>query len=383
MTDSVSANFGDPITYWLLRFILFFSLLLTGAIISYGKNSKKNYWRICLPVMILYTFVEGLRYMRSWDYPHYMYDLTVDLYSKYSEPIYILWANGFRELGLHFVFGFLFYSAILVFSFFLLLKDFHKAAIWACPLFLVIPNQSTNLIRMFFAMAFFLIGIHYMINGKKKAYVNFAVSCMIHFSVIPVIIFVIILNWKRVGILSNHVFLILIVFFLVALFWDISRLDNLALYLSLMDSTNFEQADVYLNDAENWFGSGGSIQEKYGYKEAGLLMKTLNTCVPAYIILYGYNAYKRCPKLKVLLGSVVFGFFIQKLGGGIELISRYYHWMTCLIPILIGVIWNVVKMKKLERILFLFVIIFYYYIANFAYFLFKQSPTGYGFIWDK
>lgn len=347
-------------------------------------KSLKSYWKASIPVMILYTFVEGLRYMRSWDYPHYMYDLTIGLYSQYSEPIYILWADGFRELGIHFSFGFLFYSAILVFSFFLLLKDFYKAAFWACPLFLVIPNQSTNLIRMFFAMAFLLIAIHYLINKKNKAYIFFAVSSMIHFSVIPVVFIVVLLNWGKMGLLSNYVFVILVIYFAFFFFWDITKFDDFIPLLAMIDSSNFEQANAYLNNADDWIGSGGDISEKYGFKKAGLMMSTLNVCVPAYIIYYGYKAYRRYPQLKIILGCSVFAFFVQIIGGGIELFSRYYHWMSCLIPILIGIIWYIVPMKPIERILFVCIICFYYYVANFIYFLFVPSAmmTGYGFVWD-
>lgn len=383
MTASVNPYFGDPVVFWSLRLLLFISLLITGYIISYGKNSLRKYWQISLPVMVLYTFIEGLRYMRGWDYPHYMYDLTTGLYADYSEPVYLLWVNTFRAYQIPFIYGFLFYSAILVFGFFLLLKNFHKAAFWACPLFLVIPNQSTNLIRMFFAMAFLLIGIHFLLNKKKKSIIYFSLSCMIHFSVIPVVLLVLLFAWSRIELLLNNVYVVLAAFIAIALFWDISRFDELVFILNRMDSTGFKQGDIYLNNAEMWFGSEGSIQVKYGFKNAGLLMSTLNICVPAYIIFYGYKAYKSCSKMKIIFNCSVFGFFVQQLAGGIELFSRYYHWVTCLIPILIGIIWIVVPMKRLEKIAFAFIIFFYYYIANFLYYIFVPLSTGYGFIWDR
>ena len=381
----VNPNFGDPTIYWFLRLILFSSLFVTGYYVTYLMKDIKKYWFAVTPVMVLYTLIEGLRYLRGWDYPHYMYDLTKGLWSSYSEPIYIMWANAFRQLEIHFVYGFLFYSAILAFGFFLLLRDFHKAAFWACPLFLIIPDQSTNLIRMFFAMAFLLIGIHYLINKEKKAYVFFAISSMIHFSVIPVVFFAIFLNWARVGYLSNYVYVVLAVYLAFAFFWDVSSLDNIIPLLAMIDSSDFEQGNAYLSNAEIWFGTAGNISEKYGFKSAGLIMTTLNICVPAYIIYYGNKAFRIYPRLKVLLGCSVIAFFVQILGGGIELFSRYYHWMTCLIPILIGMIWYIVPMKSVERMLFIFLICFYYYIAKFIYYLFVPGAvmTGYGFIWDK
>lgn len=382
MIHSVSPNLGNPVTYWFLRLLLFLSLFVTGYVISYGRNSLKKYWLISLPVMTLYTLVQGLRYMRDWDYPHYVYDLTQGLYSEYSEPIYIFWANTFRILHIPFVWAFLFYSLILVFGFFLLLKNFHKAAVWACPLFLVIPQECTNLIRMFFAMAFLLIAIHYLINQRKKAYLFLLVSCMIHFSVIPFVLIVLILNWKKVGLLSNHFLIVLIAYFLIVCYWDITIFDDLTMALSLMESTGFAQGDAYLENADAWLGTGGSISAKYGFKTAGILMTTLNVCVPAYIMYYGNKAYKIEPKLKIIFGCTIFAFFINQLGGDIELYQRYYHWATCLIPILIGAIWYFVKMKFIERAIFVFLMCLYYYGANFLNYLYQPSAVGYGFIWD-
>ena len=158
---------GDPIVYWILRFITFFSLLYSGYCISFklNNNDSREYWRYSLPALIIYSLNYGLRWNRSYDYYHYYLDLTSDnLWTDYDEPLYLLWIDFFKFTELPYWVAFIFYSAILMYSFMLLLKKFPKAAVWALPLFFILPRNVDNFVRQYFATAFVFIGLYYLLG---------------------------------------------------------------------------------------------------------------------------------------------------------------------------------------------------------------------------
>ena len=167
---------GDPLVYWILRFITFFALLYSGYKISFklDENNSKQYWRCSLPALIIYSLNYGLRWNRSYDYYHYYFDLTSDnLWTDYDEPLYLLWIDFFKFTGLPYWVAFVFYSAILMYSFMLLLKKYPKAAVWALPLFFILPSNVDNFVRQYFATAFVFIGLYYLLEDKyKRSFLN-------------------------------------------------------------------------------------------------------------------------------------------------------------------------------------------------------------------
>ena len=381
----IDPTLGDPIIYWILRLILFTALAITGYRISYKLEDQNNYWRYTSPVIVVYSLVEGLRYMRSWDYPHYMQDLTGELFSDYKEVLYILWTDLFKFTGLPFWVGFVFYSAILIISFCCLVKLYPKSAVWAFPLFLIIPSQSTNLVRMYLAMAFVLFGIYYIQTGRKKIGLgNMLASVGIHFSVLPIIFILLFLLFRESKLNKRIGFILISSYIALFILWDASFFDIIAQWVSSIDISEYSQGQVYFDNAENWFGTAGDITSKYsGFSKAGFIMSTLNMIVPLYIIYYSFRAYMVKPQLKVLFWCTVVAFMIKLIANDMEIYMRFYYWMTCLIPIMIGEAWSTVVMRAWEKIIFVFVVGFYYYVAYFLYFMFVPSMTGYGFIWDK
>ena len=73
---------GDPILYWILRFIVLLSFFLSGYLISYKDKNGRNYWKYSSICIIFYSLIEGLRWNRGVDYPHYYQDLTGKLGSS-------------------------------------------------------------------------------------------------------------------------------------------------------------------------------------------------------------------------------------------------------------------------------------------------------------
>ena len=147
---------GDPILFWVLRLVVLLSFFLSGYLVSYKDKEGKFYWKYSSICIIIYSLVEGLRWNRGRDYPHYYQDLTGSLFTDYDEIAYLTWIEFFKFTGFPFWVGFIFYSFLFVYGFCFLIKRFRAQAIWALPLFFIVTvSASENLIRQFLAMSMF------------------------------------------------------------------------------------------------------------------------------------------------------------------------------------------------------------------------------------
>ena len=158
---------GDPILYWILRFIVLLSFFLSGYLISYKDKNGRNYWKYSSICIIFYSLIEGLRWNRGVDYPHYYQDLTGKLFTDYDEIVYWGWIQFFKFTGLPYWVGFIFYSFVFVYGFCFLIKKFKNQAIWALPLFFIVTiSSSENLIRQFLAMSMFEFALYFFLEKK-------------------------------------------------------------------------------------------------------------------------------------------------------------------------------------------------------------------------
>lgn len=62
--------FGDPFVYWGLKIFLAIILVVCGYVISFKVKSKNEFWKVSIIPIIAYSLEMGLRWNRSWDYPH-------------------------------------------------------------------------------------------------------------------------------------------------------------------------------------------------------------------------------------------------------------------------------------------------------------------------
>ena len=68
-------------TFWGLRLLLLAVLMFCGWGIAYKNNNNNYFWYYAIPIIILYTLIQGLRFDRGVDYPHYAQELQYDLYA--------------------------------------------------------------------------------------------------------------------------------------------------------------------------------------------------------------------------------------------------------------------------------------------------------------
>lgn len=177
---------GDPTIFWILRLVVFLTLLYSGYLITYKNDDEKSYWKYSSIGIIVYSLVEGLRWNRGIDYPHYYQDITGKLFTDYSETVYVWWTELFKFTGLPFWVAFIFYSFLFIHGFYFLLKKFKKQAVWALPLFFIITvGSSENLIRQFLAVSMFEYALYFFLEKKYGKSAIFALlTVQIHNSVI-------------------------------------------------------------------------------------------------------------------------------------------------------------------------------------------------------
>lgn len=138
---------------------LFLNILLLGvfAYNGYRVSSEGNFWKHAFWCIIIFSFVQGTRYMRGNDYLGYAH--TFEIADKAKTNLTFAYINQFLAL-----LGFSKYSCFLAYAFVFslcgmsFLKNFEKYAQWTFPLFILgfMMNQE-YMIRQMFSYSFFFL----------------------------------------------------------------------------------------------------------------------------------------------------------------------------------------------------------------------------------
>lgn len=380
--------FGDPVVYWILRFATFFTLLFCGYRISYKMEvfDNKKYWIYCIPALIVYSLNYGLRWNRSYDYFHYYSDLTKDtLWADYDEPLYLLWLDFFKFTGLPYWVAFIFYSAILMYGYMLILKKYPKSAVWALPLFFILPSNVDNFVRQYFATAFLFLGLYFTLENKnKRSLLYYLCAVMVHFSSLFAIVLIYLFRHFHLHKIIKSPWILIVPYLLLYFFWDFSYLESITTHLQFLNFGEMRMQS-YVENADMWFTDEGDINAKLG--EAGVgsfsaFSDFVYRVLSCFVIYYGYNLLKNNNRLSIVYWSTIVALFISAIGGSIEIYSRFVCWSILYEPILIGLILqsNAVPMKTKKILATL--IIFYFYGIRFVWGITKPSVLGYAFVWD-
>lgn len=379
------------ITYWIIRIILLAILIYSGYNIAYKDEEGSKFWKYATPSWIAYSLIQGLRYMRGQDYYHYMGDLQGNLfeYADYSKnPLYLVWLDLFQATGLHFAFGFVFYSAILFFAFLLVVREFPKAALWALPLFLIDLPETENLIRQYFALSFFIIGLGARLKGKSKWLEwSMYMSCiLIHYSGFLPIILLLLLEFgkERIKWSFRSPILLLSIYVFVYFFWESSYYGFIADFLSTINLGDNVAGSDFLVNADRWFTEEGSISLILGSQAhvANNIVLTLRFLIDISIIYFGLLAIKEQKSLSVLYWFAYFVIILRVIGGDIEIYNRFRQWMAFATPVICGAILGYCEMKPIVKRSVTALFIVYYLLYNTLYQFGTMGYSGCAFIWD-
>lgn len=379
-------TYGNPIIYWFLKVSLCLTLLLCGYFIAYKDKDDKRYWQISLFAIVFYSLEMGLRWNRSWDYHHYYQDLTGPLYMKYDDVLYLAWVEFFKMTNLPYWIAFIIYSGLFIFSFLVLFRKFPKSgAIWALPLFLLIPNSADNHVRQFFSISFGLLGYTFYLKKKWiKSLTLFACCFLIHFGNFFMIAMILLFaNFKFYSIGSKPLLLMTVYTFLY-FFWNPDWLSGIADYLTTLDAGE-TRAQTYLENANYWMSEDSNINEKTGtmVTAAKTYYIMLKVIINNGLIYYGSKAFQKIKTISIFFWSLIVIQLIGVIGGDKEIFFRFIVPLQCFEIILISIIWSSGVLKtQLEKSIF--VVLGFYYFGWVSYFrnILIPSPLGYAYIWD-
>ena len=379
---------GDPIVFWVLRLLVFLSLLYSGYLISYKDNDGKSYWKYSSIGIIVYSLVEGLRWNRGVDYPHYYQDITGKLFTDYSEYVYVWWTELFKFTGLPYWVAFIFYSFLLIHGFYCLMRNFRKQAIWALPLFFIITvGSSENLIRQFLAVAMFEYALYYFYENKFIKSVIFAIlTAQIHNSVLLTIVGALFVHFVHFDKKIKTGFLLVAIYLLFYYFWNPSYLAPITAWMSSLSVGETSNMSSYLENAEFWFSDESSLSVRLGFvsRAASMFSSTVSLVTTCIIIKYGYDLSQKNERYRIAywFSFLAYILYIFSNNGDFEIWSRLSVMFRLLLPIVMAGILTGLSLRKVERyVIYAFCGVYFLYNSFFS--MWGQSILGSAFVWDR
>ena len=167
---------NEQLLYALIRIIVYVILFYFGYKIS-RKKGVVCMKMFAIPIIIV-TLGEGLRWGRGIDYNVYYYTYNeirdaIDLGGW--EPFFFCLMKLFNWFDMPWQAPVLFFSFFLVYSYVRYLKEHRDILMFTLPLFFYNTLMAENLMRWYLAFSVILIGIHYLLDGRWKAFVIFGV----------------------------------------------------------------------------------------------------------------------------------------------------------------------------------------------------------------
>lgn len=379
---------GDPLIFWGLRLVVFLSLLYSGYLISYKDKDGKSFWKFSSIGIIVYSLVEGLRWNRGVDYPHYYQDLTGKLFTDYSEYVYVWWTELFKFTGLPYWIAFIFYSFLLIHGFCCLMKHFKKQAIWALPLFFIITvGSSENLIRQFIAVSMFEYALYFFLEKKYIKSIVFVIMTMqTHNSVLLTIAFALFVHLVHFDKKIKTGYLLVAIYLFLYYFWDPSYLTPITTWMSTLSLGDSSNMNGYLENAEFWFSDESSLSERLGYvsKVASIFSSTISLVTTCIVIKYGYDVNQKNEKYRIpyWFTFLSYIFYIFSNNGDFEIWKRLSVMFQLLLPIIIAGFITELSLKKFERF-FVYIFCGVYFLYNSFFSMWGQSIMGSAFVWDR
>ena len=373
--------------YWFLRYFLLAVLIYSGWCITYRKDAESNFWYYSIPSIFAYSLIQGLRWNRGVDYPHYYQDLTGLLYRDYSEFIYKWWLDLFKMSHFPFWAAFVFYSAILIVSFLFLIKRFPKSAIWALPLFFIITvRYSENLIRQYFALPFvFLALVAYFDRKYIKMVVMAFVAFFIHYSmVIPFSLIILSFLLSHIK-LSSFPYVQITIFLFFFFYWDSQYFSFVAKYISYIDieeTTGFSQ---YTFQADEWWTDSGRLSVAHGvvYKGVSIFTEIIKFCLYIFVIICGNKVFNENNNRRMIFWLSYFAIILDVIKEDIEMYIRVYSAIAFILPIVYGEIYANLKLNDIVKYVSWGGVFLLYFYLNIIRQMFVLDFAGYAFIWDR
>ena len=397
---------SSVIEFIFFKYLLLLSFIIPGIYLINNKVSNRKYWGIISPSIIIYSLMEGLRWMRGTDYI-YNYDIA-NLRQFSRDVFYDFIAYALNSMNFPFYVFFILISFTLIFSLSYLILDFKKAFLFCMILMYAFSmGQSENLMRQYFAITFLIISVKLFNEFSfKSSLVVFILGVLSHSSIIIILPFIalfILLKLKNkltVFVLNNLKFIALFLYFSCLIFSDkiSSIVNNFNLSDYFLGSTNLDTNQKYLTD--DYVSSMSKITDvkiesqslifvfRRFYRSIVIIIFGFDIILPVTGINFNSNA-----KFFIIKDSKILIFYLLSLFGLLlpffipnnlesEVISRVTLYFEIWIYFIEGLIFykyltNVNHFNSIYFILLFLLLLECIWVFNIY-----DSPLGYQFIWN-
>lgn len=371
------------------------NLLLLWGFAHYGNKIAKgeNFWYNALPCIILFTIIQGCRYLRGNDYIHYTNIFKGDI--PETTGILFLATNkiakfiGFNEYSIFIVYAFFF-----IYCSMFLLKQYRQYAKWAFPLFIIsFMYFEEYMIRQAYSFSFFFLYLHSLFNIQSINIKNIILKnkknilyCLVWATICinihsANIINILIITFLYLFIRKPLHYNITIPIYIVCVYVlpKIFNYTYLQPILNLFADKN-ELANTYIENADYWFSAEGHNN----IYTRNVIIQIFEVFGVSSLLYLGYKTVLSIPKLKFINSTMLNIFFIgisfQSLFRNLEILNRIGYIMNLFWCFILAVVlyYKPNKLSKIDTIAYFCLIWFIY---TFIRYLITPGKMVL-FIWD-
>ena len=316
-----------------------FSILLLWSFIYSGKRisrvqDDKSYWKLAALPIIVFTLFYGLRFGRLIDYNLYAvryYSLGNHLDDEY-ELLFRYVCHWGASLGIHYQFLILLITFLIMFSAFYLFKNlkYRKSLFYILLIFLSIIAPIEQLVRWYFAAAFYIFAIFYF---SKTDYVRFGLfgvwRCLTTIGFVPLIAFFIVVYYIPIQLIPSNICIILLIF--STFLGETKMLESVTPYLNILS----------LNDKSSQYVDSFSTLVTEGTKSIGIREIGITTQI-RIILAYSFPFFF-LERLKTkglqywIINTYCIAVLIYPIFSKLEILDRYASiLMLVSIPVIVG-----------------------------------------------
>jgi hypothetical protein len=256
---------GVKLDYIILLSILFVCIIVSGKCL---KTATRKYWIISIPLIFLFSLVEGLRYLRGTDYLNYalLYKYYGD--SASIEIVYIYMQKIFHAMGVAYWGIFVIYAFLWIITLLYFLRSYKEIIAFVLPIFIVFGLANFEcFIRQNIALSIIFVFLHFLSKQKhRKALFCALIAFLIHSSSV-VFIFYILLIWNFRFMVNP--FIIALLYILAVFIIDAKIMGVVSKLILLSPTIDGTAMSSYIENADSWFG-GDATKEKFA---RGMLTK--------------------------------------------------------------------------------------------------------------
>lgn len=297
-------NTGIKLDYIILLITLALCTVLTG--ISLSSVKKKYYWLNSLPLIIVFTLIEGLRYLRGTDYLNYALLYKYHGEGLSIEIVYNTLQAFFYFLNLPYWGIFIVYALIWIIALLYLFKKNKKYILYGLPIFILLGLGNFEcFIRQNIAFAVIFIFLAFLFeHNYKKAFISAIIAFLTHSSSIIFIFYILVIYWisQRKKCVSPSITMGL--YFLFTFILDSKTMGGISEIIKLIPVIDGTAISVYIENADRWFGADAT-NEIY----ARSFTTKLGTLIFDILIIYWSYKNIRTEKFKNIKIIFIYNLF--------------------------------------------------------------------------